>query len=478
MPVPVSFYRDGINMRTIQFNILRITGFLMLTLGFAGFTGCDDARVDQPATNQPPETHVFIEYADTLNYTSSVRSVSWYGDDKDGFVVGYYYTWKENPVASDWVYTTGRKEVFPLQIAGTDTIYAFMVKAVDDDGSEDPTPAVQRFPIKNTAPVLEWIGPLAVPDTTFTIATFFWQSSDIDGDSTISVYEWTLDDTLGAWHQIPGDGPDYLTLRESDGLVPGPHAFYLRAIDQAGAKSPVLRMPQDESRFFHVKPIIGNVLVIDDFLRSDADDFYRGVMDTLVNEYTYWDLKENEPPSTIPFAETLNLFKYVIWYADLTPHLLEAQAAIPNFRSPEVAGKIFFSMQFNTDFGVSQGNPLEFSPIAELDTFFNRMSTGKIFYTDSTDSYIDQLNLPQLKVSRTEFGVNTLVPKDNAHVLYRYELVDGVENDPVMAVLGENDNTGEKDFVFVAYPVQSLNGNQNAADFVSKIFRNVFGMEK
>ena len=79
-----------------------------------------------------------------------------------------------------------------------------------------------------------------------------------------------------------------------------------------------------------------------------------------------------------------------------------------------------------------------------------------------------------MTVNRTEFGVNTLVPKDNAHILYRYDTGQD-ENDPVMAVLGENDNTGENDFVFVAFPVQSLNGGGNAAKFISKIFRTVFG---
>ena len=456
----------------------RLLTNLGMVLFIAGFISCEDSKTDALHANKPPNTHIFISAPDTLNYTSSVRKISWYGDDTDGFVTGYYYTWVTNPEENDWIYTEERQMTFPLQISGTDTIYAFQVKAIDDDGAEDPTPAIQRFPIKNTAPQIEWIGALAIPETTFTVATFFWQAHDLDGDSTISNYQWVLDDTTSGWHTFTAEGPDYITLHETDGLIPGQHAFFLRAIDQAGAKSNVLRMPDNPSSYFYVKDIVGEVLLIDDFTLSTADVFYRTLLDTMVGQYTYWDLKSNEPPSTIPFAETLNLFKYVVWYADLSPHLIQAQAAIPNFRSPEIQGKIFFSMQFNTDFSVSQGNPLEFSPIASLDTFFNRISLGKIFYSDSTDSYTDSLNLPVLKVSKTEFGVNTLIPKDNAHVLYRYQLTSSLETDPVLAVLGENDNTGQKDFVFVAFPVHSLNGNSNAAEFISKVFRKVFGLGK
>jgi len=314
------------------------------------------------------------------------------------------------------------------------------------------------------------------------VVTFFWTISDIDGDSTISTYEWALDDTTSGWNTYPGDNPPFLTLRESDGLTPGDHAFYIRAVDQAGARSETIRMPENESNFFFVKQPVGEAILIDDFLRSEADVFYRAVMDTMFGDYSYWNIRENLPPSNIPFTETLKLFKYIIWYADLTPHLAEAQSAIPELRKfsndpSYIARKIFFTMQFNTGFEAGQGNPLEFSPIADLGTFFNRISLNKVFYSDSSDSFTASLNLPQLKVSKTEFGVFSLVPKDNAHVLYRYDTGQG-ETDPVMAVLGENDNTGENDFVFIGFPVQSLNGNGKAPVFISRIFRNVFGLQR
>lgn len=441
-------------------------------------SGCREETPDQPKQNLPPQTHVFVEYADTLNYTSSVRSISWYGDDPDGFVTGYYFTWKTNPGTDDWEFTELRQKVFPLLIEGLDTIYTFQVKAVDDEGMEDPTPAMQRFPIKNTPPEIAWIDALAVPDTSLTVITLFWTVSDLDGDSTISYYEFALDDTISGWRKYPGDFPQYLTMNADSGLTPGDHAFYLRAIDRAGAKSKTIRMPADEDKYFYIQEPVGDLLLIDDFTRPEADVFYKSVLDTLAVDYTVWDLKANAPPSVIPFTESLKLFKYVVWYADLTPHLTEAQSALPFYRTPSVKGKILFSMQFNTNMSAAQSNPLDFSPIASIDQYFNRISTGKIFYPDPNDSYVNSLNFEELKVSRTEFGVSSLVPKDNAKILFRYQNTDSLHTDPVLAVIGENDNTGEKDFVFVAFPIHSLNGNGNAGSFISRVFRKIFEYQK
>jgi len=59
--------------------------------------------------------------------------------------------------------------IFPLKISGEDTIYFFQVKAVDDEGLEDPTPARQFFPIRNSPPQLKWVLASLIPDTTFTV---------------------------------------------------------------------------------------------------------------------------------------------------------------------------------------------------------------------------------------------------------------------------------------------------------------------
>ena len=186
-----------INSKFLKFLVL---SGISLLLSFS----CGEDKVNTPLQNLPPETDVFVSSLDTLNYTSSIQQIYWDGRDPDGFVTGFYYTWTVNPQPSDWTFTTERSQLFPLKIAGEDTIYLFQVKAVDDEGLEDPTPARQNFPIKNSPPVMKLTSASRMPDTTFTVASFFWEVTDLDGDSTISYYEYVLDDDTTQWRRIPG----------------------------------------------------------------------------------------------------------------------------------------------------------------------------------------------------------------------------------------------------------------------------------
>jgi hypothetical protein len=232
--------------------------FIFLTL----LLSCTDDKVSTPLGNLPPETDIFISSQDTLNYTQSIQNIFWDGRDPDGFVTGFYYSWIENPQPSDWIFTTERSMVFPLKITGEDTIYLFQVKAVDDEGLEDPSPAKQYFPIRNSPPQMKWV--LNIPDTTFTVATFLWDVSDLDGDSTIDYYEYTLDDDTLNWEKIPG----YLrsiTLNADSGLTEGNHSFTIRAVDISGGKSDLLRMPENQGGTWYVKEPRGRYLLIDDF---------------------------------------------------------------------------------------------------------------------------------------------------------------------------------------------------------------------
>ena len=138
---------------------------------------CEKDITGDRIQNLPPETTVFIQSDDTLNFTPSVQQLFWDGRDADGFVTGFFYTFEVNPQPDDWIWTTERSGIFPLEIIGSDTTYAFQVKAVDNDNLEDPTPATQLIPIANSRPEIEWEIGRAIPDTTFTVANFAWRAS-------------------------------------------------------------------------------------------------------------------------------------------------------------------------------------------------------------------------------------------------------------------------------------------------------------
>ncbi len=454
-------------------------------VGLLGVWSCEQPPVTGDYfPNQPPETEIFIQSTDTLNATRSVQKIYWDGRDPDGFVVGFYYTWKADPEPGDWEFTEKRSGVFPLEIRSADTMYVFQVKAVDNEGLEDPTPARQRFPIKNSPPSISWTASSKIPDTTFTVTTFVWTAGDLDGDSTIAYFEYVLDDTTGPWRRIPGYRRT-LTLNADSGLTEGNHAFYIRAVDIAGAVSPVIRMPEQEDRFWYVKEPEGRYLLIDDFNVESSttgfpDRYYKSMMNEVLGElqesYSYWNIEASFPVSRTQFVETLKLFDRVLWYSDLITesddHFVAAQVAIPEFRAK--GGKIIYTVQFNQGFG-GQGNPMAFAPVDSLGKFYNIITTGKIYYPDSafSNAFPDLPPLPTLKVSKFILGLISLIPKATSIPMYRYDDPKGTD-DPIFILVGRNDNTGEYDFVFSGTPLHYLQGNNNLNDFFRIVFRDLF----
>ncbi len=470
----------------------RKTQLLLAAVTLTGliFGGCKEKISGAYKENSPPETFLFVQSTgkDTLNHTASIQKLFWDGRDNDGFVTGFYYTWKANPDSSDWQWTQKRAMSFPLIITGAETSYVFQIKAVDNDGAVDPTPARQLFPIKNTPPTINWVPTSRIPDTTFTVASFVWQANDLDGDSTIAFFEYALDDTT-QWHRIAGYRRTLVLTADSGLAQEGDHVFFIRAVDIANSRSPVIRMPEHGT--WYVKKPKGDYLLIDDFQaesKTDGPDrYYKGMMRRVLseiapgNDFDYWNIEEQFPASRLQFIETLKLFRRILWYSDLIQetdeHFITAQVAIPEFLNH--GGKIIYTVQFNLGFG-SLGNPLEFSPVDSLGKFFNFVTTKSVYYPDSvgqdTLSTMFGVQLPELKVSKIILGLMALKPKPTAIPMYRYDDPKS-SHDPVFVLLGRNDNKPEEeayDFVFSATPLHYLQGNGNLDEFFKVVFEKIF----
>jgi len=446
------------------------------------FMSCAEDITGQKNQNNPPETTVFVQ-ADTLNLTQSVQTIYWDGKDADGFIIGFYYTWANNPAPDDWIWTTARKNTFALQITGADTSYRFQVKAVDNNGAEDPTPAMQVFPIKNSPPSISWTTLSTIPDTTFTVASFVWSASDVDGDTTISIFEYSLDDTTN-WRSISGIKRQ-LILNADSGLTAGNHAFYIRAVDVADARSPIIRMPEDPSKFWYVREPRGRYLLIDDFAdesnsSSYPDAFYKSLLDSLLplygQDYSYWNIEEQFPTSVVQFTQTLKLFDRIIWYTDFIqqsdPHFIGAQVAIPQCRNDSI--KIIYTVKFNQGFG-AQGNPLEFTPVDSLGASF-RVNPNSLYYVDSDfQNTFPGIQLPELRSSNpfVLLGLYGLRPKTGSVPMYHFDEPNS-NDDPLFIMIGKNDNTNEYDFVMAGTPLNQLDGNNNVAELFRIIIEDIF----
>jgi hypothetical protein len=313
-----------------------------------------------------------------------------------------------------------------------------------------------------------------VPETTFTVASFAWNGSDLDGDDTILRYEWALDDTTATWQPL-AHKVNFQTLTADSGLSTGDHVFYLRAIDLAGVASKIIRMPRQETAIWHVKAPIGPVLLLDDYApEENTNQLYQSILDSLGVRYSWWDIKSdrdknNKPDlltaSVIPFRETLKLFPVVIWYADETPHLEFAQVSLPEFLLH--GGKIIFSTKF-AEFFSEQGDPLDFSPADSLGLNIKRLSNGTLILPAANRS-----DLPTLKVS-AKAGiipfVKTLLKKPSA--LEYYSLGSSTQWTGLPPVALEN---ADKSMVFFALPLHLLNGNKNLGRLIARIYHSDFG---
>jgi hypothetical protein len=453
--------------------------FLLFYL-FIFFNACSDRVTDAPKENQPPETHLFLQPDNDLATSTSRQILHWSGDDPDGRVVGFVHTfdsrapeiteWKAGTQNSLWTFTASHRDTFSLRFGGKDTVFVFRIKAVDDQGAADPTSASQRFPVKNSPPVVNFASGTEIPDTTFTVATFAWIGSDLDGDNTIARYEYVLDNPSGAWKQL-SPATTNLTLKQSDGLTPGQHILYLRALDIAGTSSPIVRMPATGNGWMVIPPV-GRYLVIDDFFgEAAATTFYRTTLDTLVRAYSVLRIKDKPAPQRLLFQETLSLFDRVIWYADSQPSLELAGIVLPAFLSR--GGKVIFSTLF-AQFFSQQGDPLAFSPVDSVKLIVTNDAAPREVTRILNNRLINPASarptLDTLRIGAVVTFVKEVVPKPTATVLYRLQASSEWRGQPVLAV-----EDATHSFVFFAIPIHRLDGNRNAGRMLRRIFTDVFG---
>jgi hypothetical protein len=487
---------------------------------------CYDEIADNPAGNKAPETGLFLYPDSTLSNQPSRLKVSWWGDDTDGLVIGFYFTWD----GVNWSFTQSTDSLFALQIGETDTLYAFKVSAVDNGGNGvydsqiiqnnvnygpepftdnngngiydngdtfidigliDPTPAVLNFPITNTAPEISWTKDLSfVPDTSFAVMSFGWEASDIDGDESITAINVALNDTTNSSNIIRLAGEvRRITIRPSSGsetlldvLIDGNpsnvsssklpgiklndnNRIYVQAVDISGAKSPFIAMPGEETGWY-VKRSTGKILIIDDYQTSDnAPSFYSAIMDSigLGGKFDVYDIHGQEPPYlNVTFLETIKLYDYVFWYSDNNPSLDLAASAAEKYTS--FGGKIFYSLQFpqSTDLTVIQA----FLPInADSSDYKTSLLSGvKVSAVSGQSSYPDLTTTSSLFRARS-FYLTAL----GSIPIYHFP------NKELKGNIGFFDS--EKKVFFIGLPLHRMNGGDaNVKELFNKVLKEDFGL--
>ncbi|MCI0472400.1 MAG: hypothetical protein L0Y76_02325, partial [Ignavibacteria bacterium] len=351
---------------------------VLLYLIFASITisifSCSDP-VTGDLQNIPPDTHLTLFPDSVIAPGSTLRKIAWWGDDADGFVAGYYFSFDSTLPVSSWTFTDKSDSTFLLQMNGNDTTFRFYVAAVDDKGEVDPSPASNLYPTINSAPSMQFVSGTEIPDTIYPVATFKWSATDPDGNSTIRYFYWSLNDT-NHFNRLDG-AVNIMTLVSDSGLVlNSANCLYMRVQDNAGAYSPVVRMPADTNDYFFVKKVNSKILLIKDMPLAELNTlsaFYKSAMDTI--RYDSLDIKTDNgkfiPKIINPmFVETLNLYDIVIWSAGRgnvsadNANFDLAQRSLPYFT--QAGGKLFFTTGFPNVETQTQGSLINFAPIDSI----------------------------------------------------------------------------------------------------------------
>jgi len=334
---------------TFKYSIGIMT-ILLVVLG----TDCRKGKIGEKHPNKPPDTklaNVPLENDSLHSYTKGdslsvylpLQTLSWDGDDEDGFVVKYRYRYRTVhvtrgdtyyfPARDAWIETTATQVEIPFESSDADRVVdgdtiasnlqIFEVAAIDNEGAVDPTPAVKRFwTFANKLPETYILYPadgdslLVRANTTPTWRGVLvsWQGEDPDGE--VRDYRWRVDslewspwtrDTsvyinpvafrgpLDGWHVIEVMARDNLYIQDTT-----PAKIHVRLVEVKFDR-PLLVVYEEQSAEPGGEP-------------SNTEDFYISLFDSVVGVGNYDMI--NFRTYTGSFIDTVAHYRVIFWYRD------------------------------------------------------------------------------------------------------------------------------------------------------------------
>lgn len=401
--------------------------FTVLAAVLLTFAACDTDISGTADENQPPETALsvrdtsLVDNLEGAERFSSTVAIAWSGTDVDGFVAAYelrFYSQDQPPAGPEegWTSTVRNDSLVLLPIPSGERAadVVFEVRAVDNEGLKDSSPARTVFPIQNAPPTIRFSLFDEPPDTTFSIFTFAWEADDPEGPDNLSRIEVSLNDSLN-FVELPPDisfvtfvGQDPAAdvtdarlftgraFRSSAFSVPGlqldaDNVLYLRAVDQTDTTSTLQRFS------WHVKRSAGEVLYVNDYRKSVAGnltDYHVNLLREYLPPGTavdIWDIStpfatgttglaprsDQLPPNADPtLRQQLTLYQYIYWVTtastnNVTSNNLPFAAGVTDLFF-ENGGKLMVHTPISlpTDIQENTGNPaILLLPLSDLLVF-------------------------------------------------------------------------------------------------------------
>jgi len=470
-------------------------------------SSCRKGYTGENLPNQAPETGMA---ADTVlrfedNRYKSVIEVEWWGSDADGFVQAFEVSLD----GTSWTRTFSQDSTLTLTLPNnSDTAnFQFYVRAIDNEGLRDPSPASLVYPVKNSAPTVEFIIGERSPVRTFPALKYFWKGADPDGNASIDHYELTWNDSTNSPFEIsasfseagflgknlsgittdcdvyPGSLNNPLNQAISGLLLDAENTLFIRAVDAVGATSTWVASPT-----VFIKKPSSDILFINAqqsaFNRANTQQFYS---DKLVNTLGKgFDTLQAGPDnasktelSVDPITQdrVFSYFKKIFIYSENSEYVLSLmQRSSGNFFSN--GGKLFLITEGN-DVIEDQPAYLDFSPIAR---YTARPQNVSLLMNLNDSVYSSIPNYPSLLNSATILsGIRPFeTPGSNANFTFRnlYDAVITQDSSGSISIWKGNSTliaartrvqSGEVDFVLSMIPIHKLENNAHLDDWFAKM---------
>ena len=462
--------------------------------------------------NAAPETYTVVDTIirhGTNSFNSQVE-ISWWSNDPDGFVNGYEFTF-DSIITSNtvWNFTKKQDSIFLLSTPpGHDTVrFQFYVRAIDNLGLKDLTPAHLSYPVKNSPPTVSFLPGANNPLKTFPVLKFYFEGSDPDGFANLNRFEICMNDSTNTPYPIAVSATSFtieannflsntplssVYLNSSLVALPNPinglilndtNKIFIRAVDNADAKSNWV-----SSYSLYVKKPTSTILLVDGYPTNGAavENFY--ATNLIANSFPVFDTMQifqqagghytQLAPDNLTQSRIFKLFNTIIWFSnDAYNSLSIGQRTLNDFFNNN--GKMLMAVYISTSFD-PQSTFLDFTPIASLeipnDTTLLLADTSTVFAMQSgysslkSNFYISTVRPFNLVNGATKLYDGNLIAKDN--ITLSLSPWTGIST----VIAKKQNGTGQTNFVISTLELQKLDGNANISAFFNKILHNEFGL--
>lgn len=467
-------------------------------------TGCKkDFEGEADINKTIPETYLVVDSiyrSGDTRYTTTIQA-HWWGSIQSGYIKGYEVSIDNQQT---WQFTTKQADVFLLTIPfGSDTAnIKIFVRAINQNGIADPTPAGLTFPVRNTPPVIEFDFSAGQKITSFPAFRLSWVPRDIDGEGDISNIQIAFNDTnnlvslpanvtatsfvgervngtfTGSYQLFNNTQTLPFAQKASGGVFNDTNTIYLRCVDRSGSPS------QWVSTKLYIRRPQNGILFITDYVSNSnkniTTNFYSNRINNLGASYTNFDvvrsLLDELPSDAFTTAKAFEFFNRIVWVSDdPTRTLGTAQLATVNFFNN--GGKVFFVLEIPNDVALD-ASFFSFTPIEKLidnpgRSF--RMATGdQLFPYNATWPVLKATGIVTFPRPFQTYTTSTgLFTFDS---LARADLISfGPGGAPKWTgpsnVMAKRYSTqkGKNDMVVLTVPLHLLNGNNNVDSFFRQV---------